>query len=86
MRGLDIFEVEARQQHFGPNLLSQKRGRGPLVRFLLQFHQPLVYILMGAGIVTGVVSEWVDASVILAVVLVNGIIGFPKSCGSMNRS
>ncbi len=75
-RGLDIFEVETRQQHFGPNVLSQKRGRGPLVRFLLQFHQPLVYILMAAGIVTGFVTEWVDASVILGVVLVNAIIGF----------
>lgn len=74
--GLDLFEVEARQKHFGPNVLTQKKGRGPFVRFLLQFHQPLVYILMAAGIVTGIVSEWVDASVILAVVLINAVIGF----------
>jgi Ca2+-transporting ATPase len=74
--GLDLFEVEARQKHFGPNILSRKKGRGPLARFLLQFHQPLVYILMAAGIVTGIVSEWVDAGVILAVVLINAIIGF----------
>jgi len=74
--GLDQFEVESRQQSFGPNLLSQKKGRGPLVRFLLQFHQPLVYILLSAGVVTGFVAEWVDASVILGVVLINAVIGF----------
>jgi Ca2+-transporting ATPase len=74
--GLDHFEVEIRQEEFGPNLLSQKKGRGPIVRFLLQFHQPLVYILLSAGVVTGLVAEWVDASVILAVVLVNAVIGF----------
>mgnify|MGYP005847287911 CR=1 FL=1 len=74
--GLDHFEVESRRESFGPNLLSQKKGRGPIVRFLLQFHQPLVYILLAAGIVTGIVAEWVDAGVILGVVLVNAIIGF----------
>lgn len=75
-KGLDLFEIQSRQEHFGPNLLSQKKGRSPIVRFLLQFHQPLVYILMAAGIVTGIVAEWVDASVILGVVLVNALIGF----------
>ncbi|MHC1742477.1 MAG: cation-transporting P-type ATPase [Syntrophobacteraceae bacterium] len=74
--GLDIFIVEARREHFGPNVLIRKKGRGPFLRFLLQFHQPLVYILMAAGIVTAFAAEWVDASVILGVVLVNAIIGF----------
>ncbi|NLI80454.1 MAG: cation-transporting P-type ATPase [Deltaproteobacteria bacterium] len=75
-KGLDLFTVQERQEHFGPNVLSSKKGHGPVVRFLLQFSQPLVIILLGAGIVTGFIVEWSDASVILAVVLVNAIIGF----------
>ncbi|MEA3292669.1 MAG: cation-transporting P-type ATPase, partial [Pseudomonadota bacterium] len=75
-RGLDRFEVDLRQQTFGPNSLTPKRGHGPLVRFLFQFHQPLVYILLLAAVITALLGEWVDASVIFGVVLVNAIIGF----------
>jgi Ca2+-transporting ATPase len=75
-RGLDLFEIEDRQKRFGPNIITMRKGRSPLVRFLLQFHQPLVYILLTAGIITGFLQEWVDAGVILGVVLVNAVIGF----------
>ncbi|MFG0262347.1 MAG: cation-translocating P-type ATPase, partial [Novipirellula sp. JB048] len=75
-KGLDRFEVEARQQHFGPNAIPVRGGPGPLIRFLLQFHQPLLYILLTAAAITAFLDEWIDASVILAVVLVNAIIGY----------
>jgi Ca2+-transporting ATPase len=75
-RGLDIHEHRRRLEHFGPNTLTPKKEKGPIVRFLLQFHQPLVYILIAAGVITGALGEWVDASVIFGVVLVNAIIGF----------
>lgn len=75
-QGLDTFEVGHRQTQFGPNTITQKKGKSPLLLFLLQFHQPLVYILLGAAAVTGVLQEWVDSGVILGVVLVNAIIGF----------
>ncbi len=74
--GLDRFEVEARQQHFGPNAIPVRSGPGPLIRFLLQFHQPLLYILLAAAAITAFLDEWIDASVIFGVVLVNAIIGF----------
>ena len=74
--GLDRFEVEARQQRFGPNAIPVRSGPGPLIRFLLQFHQPLLYILLAAAAITALLDEWVDASVIFAVVLVNAIIGY----------
>ena len=76
VRGLDTFEVAHRQAHFGPNRLTLKKGKSPLLLFLLQFNQPLVYILLGAALVTFVLQEWVDSGVIFAVVLVNAIIGF----------
>ena len=75
-RGLDIFEVAHRQGHFGPNRLTLKKGISPLLLFLLQFNQPLVYILLGAVAITFALQEWVDSGVIFAVVLVNAIIGF----------
>lgn len=75
-KGLDRFEVEARQEYYGPNSIPSPSGPGPLIRFLLQFHQPLVYILLSAAIITAFLNEWIDASVIFGVVLVNAIIGY----------
>jgi cation-transporting P-type ATPase F len=75
-KGLDLFEVDDRQKHFGPNVITGKKGKGPLLSFLLQFHQPLIYILLAAGSVTALLQEWVDAGVIVGVVLVNALIGF----------
>ncbi len=74
--GLDRFEVENRQQNFGANALTQRKGQGPLLRFLLQFNQALVYILLVAVLIKLFLGAWVDASVIFAVVLLNSIIGF----------
>lgn len=75
-KGLDILELQARQARFGPNLIPAARGHGPLMRFLLQFHTPLVYILLAAAAITAVLHEWVDSGVIFGVVLVNAVIGF----------
>ncbi len=75
-KGLDRFEVEARQQHFGPNAIPLRGGPGRLIRFLLQFHQPLLYILLTAAVITALLDEWVDACVIFGVVLVNAVIGY----------
>ncbi len=74
--GLDEFQVKRRQDHFGPNVITGKGGKGPLMRLLLQFHQPLIYILLAAGVVTAALQEWVDSGVIFGVVLVNAAIGF----------
>jgi len=75
-KGLDMLEVASRQTHFGPNHLTLKKGTHPLVLFLLQFHQPLIYILLGAAAVTFALQEWVDSGVIFGVVLVNAMIGY----------
>jgi len=75
-KGLDTFEAEHRHKRFGANAITQKQGKSPLLLFLLQFHQPLVYILLAAAVVTSLLREWVDAGVIFGVVLVNAVIGF----------
>lgn len=75
-RGLIREDAERRLQQFGANTLTTKPGKSSWLRFLLQFHQPLIYILIAAGVVTAVLQEWVDSGVIFGVVLINGIIGF----------
>ena len=74
--GLARVEVEARLQRFGPNQVSARKRIGEWLRFLLQLHQPLIYILLAsAGIAVGL-GKWVDASVIFGVVVLNAMIGY----------
>jgi Ca2+-transporting ATPase len=75
-KGLDLFAVKHRREHFGSNQLTPRKGRSPWMRFLLQFHNPLIYILLAAGLIKLGMGGMVDAVVILAVVLVNAWIGY----------
>lgn len=74
--GLSSAEAAARLTRYGRNLLPPPQQRGPLVRFLLQFHNVLIYVLLAAAVVTAVMSHWVDSLVILGVVVINAAIGF----------
>ncbi|MBP9805459.1 MAG: cation-transporting P-type ATPase [Candidatus Accumulibacter sp.] len=74
--GLDESEVVRRRAQHGENRITTKPGKGPLLRFALQFVQPLVLVLLLAGAVTTLIGEWVDAGVILGVTLINAVIGF----------
>jgi cation-transporting ATPase F len=76
LRGLDEVEAAARLQKHGPNCPSVRPGPGLLARFLSQLTQPLILVLIASGSVTLFLREWVDASVIFGVVLVNAVIGF----------
>ena len=76
-KGLDIFEIKNRLEHFGKNVLTPKRGPSALQRFLAQFNNPLLYILMVSSVITFVVKqELVDALMIFGAVLVNAVIGY----------
>ncbi len=74
--GLSAAEVDRRREIFGSNQLPTRRGHGPVMRFLRQFHNPLVYVLLAAAVVTAAVGQGVDTAVILGVVLVNAIVGY----------
>jgi magnesium-transporting ATPase (P-type) len=74
--GLSSAEARRRLEAHGPNRLPEAARRGPLARFLLQFHNPLIYVLLAAGLVTFWLEHFIDAGVIAGVVLVNAIIGF----------
>jgi Ca2+-transporting ATPase len=75
-QGLTAAEVVRRQKQYGPNSVTAKAGTPAWKRFLLQFHQPLVYILLLAVGTTSALQEWVDSGVIFGVVLINAVIGF----------
>jgi cation-transporting ATPase F len=74
--GLVAEEVKRRQEKFGLNRITARRGTPTWLKFLQQFNQPLVYILLVAVGVTAFLGEWVDSSVIFGVVLINAIVGF----------
>jgi len=57
------------------NQLTGKKGKSAWMRFLQQFNQPLLYILLAAGVVTAFLQEWVESGVIFGVTLINAIIG-----------
>ncbi|GGH53060.1 carbonate dehydratase [Frigidibacter albus] len=73
--GLTEAEAAARLAQFGPNRLPEVAQRGWLMRFLAQFHNVLIYVLIGAAALTIGLGHYVDAGVILAVVLANAVIG-----------
>jgi magnesium-transporting ATPase (P-type) len=74
--GLTKEEAGNRLDKYGPNQLPDTKIRGPLVRFFYQFHNILIYVLIAASAITAMLGHWVDASVILGVVLINAVIGF----------
>src|SRR6516165_7052115 len=74
--GLDANEASRRLAQYGPNRLSEGKQRGPLMRFLAQLNNILVYVLLGAGFVKLMVGLWLDAAVILGVVIINALLGF----------
>ena len=73
--GLSAAEAARRLTVHGPNRLPEVQARGPLLRFLAQFHHVLIYVLLCAALVTGTLQHWVDTGVILSVVLANSVIG-----------
>ena len=75
-KGLDAGEASTRLRKYGPNRLPEGKKRGPFMRFLAQFNNILVYVLLGAGFIKLMLNLWVDASIIFAVVILNALLGF----------
>ena len=74
--GLKTIEAKRRLEKYGPNKLPEQKKKSALMRFLLQFHNVLIYVLIVAAGVTALMQHWVDTGVIIAVVIVNALIGF----------
>src|SRR5690606_19500602 len=74
--GLDPEEAQARLERHGPNRLPEAERVSPFRRFFRQFHNLLIYVLMASAAIALLLEHLVDALVILAVVLLNAVIGF----------
>lgn len=74
--GLTQSEATRRLDEYGPNRLPAAGKHGPFMRFLLQLNNMLIYVLIAAGVGKVFLGEYIDASVILGVVIINGLLGF----------
>ncbi len=75
-RGLTVEESARRLARDGPNRLPPPTRRPAWLRFFLQFHNVLIYMMLASALVAGLLSHWIDAAVLFAAVIVNAVIGF----------
>jgi len=74
--GLTDKEAKARLESIGPNVISEGAKVSPLVLFLEQFKDFMVLVLLGATLISGLLGEYLDAVTIMAIIVMNGILGF----------
>ncbi|MEX1033426.1 MAG: HAD-IC family P-type ATPase [Cellvibrionaceae bacterium] len=74
--GLGQSAVHERMEKYGPNELPAAAPTPAWKRFLLQFHNVLIYVLLVAAAISLLLDHYVDSGVILAVVIVNALVGF----------
>ena len=74
--GLSEPEADRRLAAHGPNRLRPPERQSPVLRFLLQFHNVLIYVLLVSAAITALLGHAVDTGVILGVVAINAIVGF----------
>ena len=72
-RGLAGEEVKRRHAEFGPNELPEAPPPSLLKLFLSQFTSVIVWVLIGAAVISGLLEDWLDAAAILAILLLNGV-------------
>ena len=75
-KGLSKEEVVKRREKYGLNEIPKGKKQSELKRFLLQFHNLLIYILLIAALITAIMDHWIDTWVIVLVVVVNAVIGY----------
>ena len=75
-KGLSTREAEKRVKSYGLNELKHNKKKSPVLIFLAQFNDFLVWVLIGATIISGFIGDKADAITILIIVIVNAILGF----------
>lgn len=74
--GLTDQQAIERRERYGPNRLAGAQRRNPVLRFIRQFHNVLLYVMMAAAAITAFLGHWVDTAVLLGAVVINAIIAF----------
>lgn len=75
-QGLSQGEVEARRKTYGRNSLPEGKGISRIKIIIDQFKSPLIYILIVSAIITAILKEYIDTSVIITVLIINAIVGY----------
>ena len=75
-RGLSTSEAQRRLAQTGPNELRREQATSRIVLLARQFASPVIWLLVGAAVVSSVFGEFLDAGAIGAIVLINAAIGF----------
>ena len=75
-KGLGAEEAGSRLDEYGRNEIPKGKKRSAWMRLLMQFHNVLIYVLIVAAVITALMDHWIDTWVILAVVILNALIGF----------
>ncbi|MFD0867608.1 cadmium-translocating P-type ATPase [Chlamydia abortus] len=75
-QGLTQAEAEKRRAAVGDNVLAEGKKISPVTLFLNQFKDFMVLVLMGATLISGLLGEYLDAITIIAIILMNGVLGF----------
>ncbi|MFU8899447.1 MAG: HAD-IC family P-type ATPase, partial [Roseinatronobacter sp.] len=75
-KGLDAAQLRKRLDTYGPNILPAAPRPGPLARLARQFNNLLILVLIAAAVITALLGHWIDTGVIMAVVIINAVIGF----------
>src|SRR6266536_2841552 len=78
-RGLTSQQARARLAEFGPNEPTTAQATSGVVQFLLFFLNPLVIILLIAGTVSAFLGEFVNASIIMTLVLLSSVMNFVQT-------
>ena len=74
--GLSTKEAEKRINNFGLNELKHNKKASPLKIFLSQFNDFIVWVLIAATVISGVIGDKADAVTILIIIVINAILGF----------
>jgi P-type Ca2+ transporter type 2C len=74
--GLSSAEAESRYATYGPNKLAEPSPPPWWLNLLSQFNQLVIWILVGATILSALLGDWLEAGAIFAIVLLNALLGF----------
>jgi P-type Ca2+ transporter type 2C len=74
--GLSDAEAHRRLTELGPNQLPDPSRVSPLILFLRQFSSVIIWVLIVAALVSGLLQDWADAGAIVAIVVLNAVMGF----------
>ena len=82
--GLSSSDAEERLEKHGKNVLKEKKKESELKKFLLQFTEPLMILLILAGIVSALINDFLDSAVIFFVVILNAVLGYRQERKAQN--